>query len=155
MTELIATQPIQESFGTFNAGLPLLAVRAAIELDSIIRQGGTSDLAATSRLAELLSESFTRKENEKAAEQPHLDPTTIALMSQALDASKWDVQVRTVSELVQEALNIVKRLESPRKADEPKESLKNLRAFCAALAECAAAQVQSMHSWRPAHPYRR
>ena len=132
--------------------LPLLASQAAIELDNLI-QNKTTELSATKRLATLLSRSFEAKQGVPSYHSLS-DPATMTVVSRALLASHWGVQVLTISDLAREAVSVAERLQNTR-ADADRKSLEVVRAFCAALSECAASYLQSRYSQLPTHPYRR
>ena len=141
----------KELLRAVDTGLPLLAARAAIELDNLTRKMPT-ELTATKHLASLLSNSL--KEPEGSV-RPHtlMDSSTMALMSRALNASDWGRPIRTVADLSEEARILVVKLEDPSASN--KELLGKLRRFCVALGECAVSHLQSIYAQRPAHPYRR
>ena len=134
------------------AALPLLASKAAIELDTLI-QGKIAELTATKLLASMLSRSFPGGEEGKEPKF-FIDPTAAALITSAFHQSGWAGSVKTVDELVREAAKVAVNLENP-SLDVNRETLRQARAFCAALAESAAAYLHSRYSQHPTHPYRR
>jgi len=129
--------------------LPLLASQAAIEIDRFIRQQQT-DFIATKRLAVLLQNTVQRSPGPVVTFYL-TDPTAVALMSTTFDLTKLAPQIRTVDELAMEASRIATSLETTEASDNPRA----LRAFCAALSECAAVYIRSVHTQQPSHPYRR
>ena len=142
----------EEILSALDPDLPLLASQAAIELDNFIRSKGT-EFSATKRLALLLSRSFETMQG-LPAHSSLADPATVSLVSRAFHIAQWAGPVRTVNELASEAWKVATKLENTSIEADP-GSLKGVRAFCAALAECSASYLQSRYSHFPAHPYRR
>lgn len=132
--------------------LPLLACQAAIELDNYIL-GKSSELNAVNRLGRVLRDSIGTAEGA-TLEETFLDPSTVAVMTRALDASRWSKDLRTIKELIQEAAHIANNLESP-STDSAKHVLEKMREFCATLSICASSYLQSIQETRAPHPYRR
>lgn len=142
---------LRDILRALDPSLSLLASQAAIELDIVIR-GEEVSLESTKRLAQLLSQSFERLTDTPS--RPSLvDPTTASLMTRVFEASRWSTKVRTVDDLINEALRVASVLHSTGTLDQTM-SLQEIRAFCAALSECAASYVESIHE-RPTHPFRR
>ena len=140
-----------EILRALDPNLPLLASQAAIELDILIR-GKVADLAATKRLASMLSKSI--KGAQEGTEPKFFDPATATLITSAFRQSEWAAPIQTVTDLVTEATKVAVNLENP-SLDANRKSLVQARAFCAALAESAASYLQSRYFQFPTHPYRR
>ena len=140
-----------DTFRPLDPNLPLLASQAAIELDVLLRNKKT-DLSATKRLGQLLENSL---EHAVTATSPSslIDPTTVTLINRALLESQWS-KPQTTRQLVEQAWSLAKDLHQTEK-DADHKSLKKVQAFCVALSECAASYLESVHSWRPSHEYRR
>ena len=141
----------EETLSALDPDLPLIASRAAIELDTLIRNKAT-ELSFTKRLASRLSKSFKGTEDEPRP-QFLVDPATATLVTRAFQQSQWTGTVRTVNDLFTEASKIAVSLENPRENSDRK-TLEEARAFCAALAESAASYLQSRYSQFPTHPFR-
>jgi len=148
----VAEVSAQEALRALDPGLPLLAARAAIELDSLLRKQ-TTGLEATKGLALRLSRSF---EGAQEGPGPHflVDPPTETLVTRAFRQAHWAGSVQTVSELATEASKLAASLQNTTKDSDPK-TLEDARAFCAALAESAALYGHSQRSQLPMHPFRR
>ena len=91
----------EETLSALDPGLPLIASRAAIELDILIRNKAT-ELSFTKRLASRLNKSF-KGSQEEPGHQFLVDPATATLVTCAFQQSHWTGPVRTVNDLVTEA----------------------------------------------------
>jgi len=141
-----------EALRALDPGLPLLAARAAIELDTLLRKRETS-LEATKQLALLLGQSFEHAE-EGSGQHSLVDPPTEALVARAFRQAHGAGSMQTVTDLVTEASKLADSLRKTNK-DSDQKAVESARAFCAALAESAALYVQSQRSQVPMHPFRR
>ncbi|MBI1955508.1 MAG: hypothetical protein HYS38_03855 [Acidobacteria bacterium] len=148
MAKLASTETLR----ALDPDLPLLASKAAIELDVFIR-GNAGELKATKLLASMISRSFPGGEEGKEPKF-FIDPAAATLITSAFHQSGWAGSVKTVADLVREAAKVAVNLENP-SLDVNRETLGQARAFCAALAESAASYLHSRYSQHPAHPYRR
>ncbi len=131
--------------------LALLASQAAVEVDEVIR-GVQCDMAATHRLAGILASSLGN-ELANGGRSSLVDPTTVSVLTRAF-AESGNESVRTVQELVTEALRIVQSLSNSEEQSEA-VSPADIRRFCSALALSAAAHAASAYGDRPPHPDRR
>jgi hypothetical protein len=130
-----------------DVNIPLLAVEAANELDELI-EGRTTTLESVSRLADVVKQSF-RLGQSFEPRQNFVDSGTVAVFSQAIDESARR-KVTTMQELVKQAMEIVRTLES----SAPGMNLEGTRDFCIALSSAAAAYQQSIFEMRPLNPLR-
>jgi hypothetical protein len=130
---------------TLDAELPIVASEAAIEIDCALR-GKQCGRAAINRLADLLSNSVEVRRGVVA--KSLMDFPTVAVVGRAVRDSKWNPSVRTVDELVKEAKEIAGTLRMRTPAERS-------RAFCVALARCAASYRQSVFQQAGAHQHRK
>jgi len=135
--------------GSTDANVPLLSIEAANELDELI-EGRATTLESVARLAEVLKQSFQLDPSE--ARRSFVDSGTVAVFSQAIDESSSGNSVSTMQELVQQATEIVKTLETA--TGGPTQELEKLRDFCIALANASTAYQQSIFEMRPSDPLR-
>jgi hypothetical protein len=145
-----ATQNGRVQLSSTDANVPLLAIEAANELDELI-EGRTTTLESVARLVEVLKQSFRLDASE--ARRSFVDSGTVAVFSQAIDESSVGHGVSTVPELVQQATEIVKTLETSAK-DKRAKGLETMRDFCIALANASTAYQQSIFEMRPSNPLR-
>lgn len=150
MTATTASQNGRVQLSSTNANIPLLAIEAANELDELI-EGRTTELESVNRLAEVLRQSF--RPDPSGERQSFVDSGTIAVFSQAIDELSAGKGVSTVNELVQQAMEIVKTLETSATGG-PAQELEKIRDFCIALASAATAYQQSIFEMRPSNPLR-
>jgi hypothetical protein len=133
-----------------DANVPLLAIEAANELDELI-EGRAATLSSVVRLVEVLRKSF--RLDPSGGRQTFVDSGTVAVFSQAIDEFACGSGVSTVGELVQQAMEIVKTLETSA-AGSQTAGLERMRDFCIALASAATAYQQSIFEMRPSNPLR-
>ena len=133
--------------------LPMLAARAAMELDNYKRSGEAS-FTAVKLLAERLKNSFQTGAAMASPCKAWLDSGTVSLVGRALNSSSWAGQVSTIEQLSSELWEVARRLENVNTtpAEQP---IEKIRDFCIALSECAASYRQAFHDLRPTHPFRR
>lgn len=131
--------------------LALLAAQAAIELDSLLI-GSAIPLKAVKRLAEVLESSYGGSSNEDRPASP-VHPSTAALVRRALDHAHPGRSGTTIEQLMEEASNLVERLNDPDPSGDRSEH-ERLRAFCAALSLCATSHLHASAELEPRHPYR-
>ncbi len=134
--------------------LPLLATRAAVELDAQ-RQGSAAAMGAVRKLSDLLRNSFDQE--IEGGPQMHqtwlLDPNTEVLVARAL-ASIPEKRVTKVAELREMMRQIADWLDQS--ADQIDASRAEvLRDFCLALARGASAHHREFRDERPTSQYRR
>jgi len=134
--------------------LPMLATRAAVELDAQ-RRGDAADMAAVRELSALLKNSFGQETEWGVSRQSSslLDPNTMVLVGRALESIP-DKRVTKVAELQQMMREISDWLDQS--ADNSNaERAPILRDFCLALAKGAAAQHRDFRDEKPTNRYRR
>jgi len=128
-----------EVLSVLNSDLPLLASRAAAELDNVLI-GRSLAVDNVRLLAERLNKSMGPA--AEAVEEYGGDPATLNVIAHALDASHS--RIKTMHDAVQEALKVAQELHSAIKS--PEQSLREdsekllakLRTFCIDLARSAA-----------------
>lgn len=140
----------QVRLNSVEAKVPLLAIEAANELDELI-EGRQAKLESVTRLADVLKQSFPF---EVCGTSPaFIDSGTVAVFSQAMDESSCGRSASTVAELVENAMEIVKSLETSKTSSAGK-SLERLRDFCIALSSAASAYQESVFEMVPENPLR-
>jgi hypothetical protein len=134
--------------------LPMLATRAAVELDAQ-RRGKNSDMDAVRELGGLLKNSLDQKSEAGPSQQPTslLDPGTMVLVGRALERV-LDKHVTKIVELQQKLREISEWFEqSASNADASRAEA--LRDFCLALASGASAHHREFRDEKPTNRYRR
>jgi hypothetical protein len=134
--------------------LPMLATRAAVELDAQ-RRGRTNDMEAVRELGDLLKNSLDQKVGAETPLQSTslLDPSTMVLVGRALERIP-DVHVKKVAELQQKLREVSEWFEqSASKADASRAEV--LRDFCLALANGVSAHHREFRDEKPTSRYRR
>lgn len=134
--------------------LPSLACEAAVEIDNLAR-GRNGDLSAVRALADTITKSVTVDQPSSPASL--LNPTTAVVLRRAIGAVTGAGQPRKLDELLSKASEIAASLRSvaatPETPPMPR-TLEELRAFCVALSNSAAAARRPPIE-RPEHPFRR
>lgn len=120
-----------ESLSALSPELPLLATRAAIELDNILLQKDSS-LENVRLLAEQLNGST---QGQGTVCQFTADLPTVDVISRALIAS--DCKVKTIADAAMEAWRMASELNAVGEGEEEAARLKRLRTFCVELARSA------------------
>jgi hypothetical protein len=139
-----------------DSDLPLLASRAAIQLDDLILKKRTKT-DAIQQLAEYLANS-TKEVNGSGVRQSLMDPSTAEVLRRALEDSRGQGEFKTIGELVHEAWLMAEGMRHPdasRDTDEERPSLDRLKRFCVALSRQASSFRQSVYDVRPAHRFRK
>jgi len=139
-----------------DAGLSLVASKAAIEIDCLLL-GRKFGFEAVNQLARLLENSVEVTEGAGKA-QSLMDAPTVSAVDKAMSDSEWAAgELTTIDQLVAEAAKIAGVASGVVSGSETKkESLEKLRAFCVALARCASAYRQSIFDeQKPVHRYRK
>ena len=134
-----------------DADLPLIAAKAAVELDMLAAERPT-DMASVQILIEMLQNSVVY---EEAAPKSFLDASTVTLMNYAITSSNWSTAPTTVSDVACQAAKIAETLNKAVQEKGPKAVIAKLRNFCIALSRCASSYRHSVFSSRPRHPFRR
>lgn len=137
--------------------LPLLASRAAVELDGVIQKHNTS-LVSVHRLAERLRHALPSCEPNEPPRALLADAATVTILGQAVNIADQNNPPRnplsTIDELQRRTKQIVEELGNAASADS-QMSFEWARAFCLALSKCAASYRKSVYDLRPPHPLRR
>jgi hypothetical protein len=138
----------------FEPSLPMLATRAAVELDAQ-RRGKACNMEAVRELSELLKNSFIQESESASGCQPGslLDPSTIVLVGHALETIP-DKRVTNVADLQQILHEIAEWLDQSA-ANSNSSRAEVLRDFCLALASGASAHHREFRDERPTNHYRR
>jgi hypothetical protein len=134
--------------------LPMLATRAAVELDTL-RRGNQSDMEAVRELSELLKNSFEQEYENDGTHRAGslLDPSTMLLVGRAI-ATIPDKRVTKVAEVQQIILEVAKWLDETAANASPGRAVV-LRDFCLELARGASSHHRDFRDEKPTHPYRR
>ena len=133
--------------------LPFLAAQAAVEL-KLFSIGKRSDLPSVSKLSYLISNSVEVK--EQTVPKSLMDPSTVSVMSQALEESQWSSQeLKTINELAKLALDVANEMKKQCDMSETNGNLKRMMDFCTALARYSSAYRKSVLGQRRKHPYRK
>lgn len=132
--------------------LPLLASKAAIELDNAIA-GRPADLEPVKRLASLLRDSIGQADTPGSLKSL-MDPPTVTALGRALRESGGTGSITTVDQLFAKSREIADRLTDTRSGTD-KDHLRWAREFFVALARGAVAHRHSARSRRRTHPARR
>ncbi|MBI3880638.1 MAG: hypothetical protein HY301_11330 [Verrucomicrobia bacterium] len=132
--------------------LPMLATRAAVELDAL-RRGSPGSMDAVQELSELLKNSFDQEyENEGTHRSGSLlDPSTMVLVGRALETIP-DKRVTKVSD-VQEMMREVAVWLDASAANAGAQHAEVLRDFCLALARGASSHHRDFRDEGSTHPY--
>ncbi|MBI4028099.1 MAG: hypothetical protein HY360_24155 [Verrucomicrobia bacterium] len=134
--------------------LPMLATRAAVELDAQ-RRGVTNNMEAVLELGALLKNSLDQNADAEPSQQPTslLDPSTMVLVGRAFEKIP-NKQVTNVAELQQNLREISEWFnQSASNADASHAEV--LRDFCLALASGASAHHREFRDEQPTNRYRR
>ncbi len=132
--------------------LPLLASKAAIELDNEIA-GRPADLEPVRRLASLLRNSIAQADTAGSLKSL-MDPSTVTALGRALSESGGAGSITTVDQLFAKSRDIADQLTDSGSGTD-KVDLRWAREFFVALARGAAAHRHSARSRRRKHPARR
>lgn len=140
-----------------NSLLAQVASNAAVEFDCYLR-GRQFGFDAVTQLASYL-QSEIKEVNEPPTPSSLLNPSVAVVMSRAINSSNWAPIITTVADLVNQAKEISKELQSSEalldKATATEATVQKLRDFCVALSKAAAEQRHSIEDTIPYHPYRR
>jgi len=141
--------PNRRILGALDADLPLLATRAAIELDRLLA-GEDIGLESVTTLADLLAGSAEAQPGQPA--RSVMDPATITVMNRVI--SDYYEKPQSLAELAQRSLDIAKSFPTTHSSSPEKSKLENLRQFCIALSMYAASYRQSLFGSGVKHPFR-
>ncbi|MGD1084680.1 MAG: hypothetical protein ABSA47_08020 [Verrucomicrobiota bacterium] len=150
----IDTPTLRPWLRALEPSLPMLATRAAVELDAQ-RRGIPASMDAVRELSELLKNSFEQEIDGVGPRQSTslLDPNTIVLVGRALESIP-NRRVTKIAELQQMMHEIAEWLDQS--ADNsPSGRAEVLRDFCLALAKGASAHHRELRDEKPTNRYRR
>ena len=148
----IDTPTLRPWLRAFEPSLPMLATRAAVELDAL-RRDQPSNMEAVRELSELLKNSFDQEpESESGCKSGSLlDPSTMVLVGRALETIP-DKRVTKVAE-VQKMMREVAEWLDESAANTSAKHAEILRDFCLALARGASLHHRDFRDETPSHPY--
>jgi hypothetical protein len=148
----IDTPTLRPWLRAFEPSLPMLATRAAVELDAQ-RQSKVSNMEAVRELSELLKNSFDQEpEGGSGCKSGSLlDPSTMVLVGRALETipAKRVTKVAEVQKMMRE---IAEWLDAAA-ANANTQHAEVLRDFCLALARGASSHHRDFRDETPTHPY--
>lgn len=127
--------------GSLDPALPLLASKAAVELELLL-QGVPTDGSATRNLAELLVAALDKGDGSGLA----MDQDTASLIGTTFDDVKWEAPVLTLADVMAEARKIAERLATTSPPNGDRHAIERTRDFCAALAIQTAAHLRAQSS---------
>jgi len=133
--------------------LPMLATRAAVELDAQ-RRGKISGMGAVRELGELFKNSLDQEVEAGATQHSTslLDPSTMVLVGRALERIP-EIHITKIAELQQKLRELSEWFEvSATNADASRAEL--LRDFCLALANGVSAHHREFRDEKPTSRYR-
>jgi hypothetical protein len=138
----------QAELSNFELNVPLLAIKAANELDELM-VGRSSGLTAVEQLTGRLDRSFPVTSTDQNS---FVDSETVAVFSEAISGIE---EVKTIEDLVARTREIAGNLKIVNVvlAKNDQEQLRKLRAYCLALASAAASFRNSVYEARPQHPF--
>lgn len=143
----VADRTSREALSALSPDLPLLASRAAIELDNLL-QGHGSNLRNVRLLSERLNNSTERITGN--ARQFVSDPATLDVLALALDASS--VPVRSVQEVAEEAWRVAEELHhAASESHSETQRLEKLRTFCNELSRNASIYRHLIEEAQPSY----
>jgi predicted PP-loop superfamily ATPase len=134
-----------------DADLPILAARAAIEIDNV-RLNKPVELNAVKALSMRLANTFEKNGGDK--NRAVLDSSTAAIVTRAFGSAAWPHAVTSTDQLLRETRALAKKMDQLT-PDPKQQGLETLRNFFVALSRCATAYRQSIHDQIPVHPFRR
>ncbi|SRR6266496_322260 len=153
MSPIVESPDVSPKLRALDPELPMLAARAAMELDNY-RSSSEASFAAVKHLSLRLKNCFQSGGGTAVPFKALLDSSTVSLVGRALDSSRWAGKVSTIDQLGTELWEVAQRLEKV-EADPAGQPIEKIRDFCVALSECAASYRQAFHDLRPSHPFRR
>lgn len=134
-------------------GLPFLAAQAAVEL-KMFDDGKRNDLPSLFKLSDLITNSVDLQGSTSL--RSLMDPSTVSVMSQALEESQWSSQKpKTINQLAEVASEIASVMKTQCTSTEHNGDIKRMMDFCVSLARCSSAYRKAVFSPRRKHPYRK
>jgi len=134
-----------------DSDLPLLATRAAIEIDGLLAEEETG-LESVSELASLLSSAQVEVTSEGS--ESLFDPATLTVLSQAMSESELGRGMTSVSDLVKKSMEVAGLLKSGVSETTERPELERLKKFCIVLSNLAASYRQSVFGDGARQPYK-
>ena len=139
-------------FRALDPDLPLLAARAAVQLDRLIIKGSTGNepMDALKELSAMLS-GVRMKAQGGGCEKELLDPFSVTILNRALVKSSPEQPIKSESDFIEATQTLAKSLDTP--SDNSLDVLKNIRNFCIHLSNYSSAQRQIAFSGNPKPSY--
>jgi hypothetical protein len=151
MTTMVETAPVSSKLRALDPSLPMLAARAAMELDNYKLTGEVS-FEAVKHLCLRLRNSFAI--NGGGGAKALLDSSTVSIVGYALNSSNWAGQISTIDQLGNKLQEIAEGLEGA-ESTPANAPIEKMRDFCVALSKSAASYRQAFNDLRPSHPFQR
>lgn len=133
--------------------LLLTISEAAFELDRAARNE-PADLRKAKAFFDFLTEAISSDETETETGRPWVDPIAVSVFARALRDSGRAAEMRTVNDVVREALRVVRGIHQKAERGTEQE-LAGLRDFCIAFGNSLLAWRAQHGPQPPAHPYRK
>lgn len=150
----IDTPALRPWLRALEPSLPMLATRAAVELDAQ-RRGTASNMEAVRKLRDLLKNSFDQEVENGTSRQSTflLDPNTMVMVGRALETipERRVTKVAELQPMIREIANWLDQSANNSGASR----VEILRDFCLALAKGASAHHRDFRDERPTNRYRR
>lgn len=145
------TLPLRPWLRATDPSLPMLATRAAVELDAQ-RRGVSCDMGSVKQLSDLLKNSLNQGA-ESLRSSALLDPSTTVVVGRALASipRRSTAKIAEVETLIKEVATWLER--AARGQDIGHVDM--LRDFCLALARGTSSHLRNFQDERPVHPHRR
>lgn len=134
-----------------DSDFPLLATRAAIEIDRLLGAEKTS-LESVYLLAELLKNS--KIEMSGVPTGSLFDPATLTVLNQAMSEAKLTENMIPVDEVIAKSLEIAGDLSNSAEQSTERSNLERLKKYCIALSDISASYRQSVFGEVAPHPYK-
>ena len=134
-----------------DSDFPLLATRAAIEIDRLLAKEETS-LDSVYKLANLLQQ--PRVEVQGATTGSLLDPATLIILNRAMSEAELADGMILVDDLIAKSMEISGLLSASAEPSTERQQLGRLKRFCIALSDIAASYRQSIFGDVSPHPYK-
>lgn len=133
--------------------LPSLASQAAVEIDLILN-GASIGIDSVKKLADRLMSTIVDTGSVPAHKSFAANTATVAVLGQAWNQSGSQQTITDVEELGSKTAEIAEKLATVT-SEHQDTGLLWMRAYCLALAKCAAAYRKSIFDIQRTHPFRR
>lgn len=153
MSALNAHEPNNQPFDALNPDLPFLAANAALELDNILNNTGSS-LSYVEKLERMLESSAREQKIAGGRARLLVDPVSSNILSRALAASHQS-DPGTLQDLAKAISVLSGYIKLLRASNLAKDNIASLRDFCVALSTYASASRKTIYGKEPAHQFRR